>query len=236
MRDVPYAELRGLLLDLGNTLVGMDVELVSALLGAAGFPTTPEAFRRAEAAARPRLSAWIAADGTSEATGVVHVREILRGLGVDEATRAAAAPRLLERLRSVPTERLWSAVLPGVAGALGALRAAGLRLVVVSNSDGTAERGMVECGIRGLVDAVVDSAVFGAEKPDPRIFAHALERGGLRPHEVAHVGDLHAVDVVGAAAAGIAGVLVDPFGDWPDMGCATVPDLAALARRVCAAR
>ncbi len=234
MRDVPWGTLRAVLLDLGNTLVGMDADLVVEAATAEGVRCTPERFRRAEAASRPALSAWIGSPTSDDPTTLVYVREILRRL--DAAAPHAVAPRLVRRLRAVPTQRLWSAVLPGVPAALERLRAAGLRLVVVSNSDGTAEAGLVACGLRGLVDAVVDSAVFGVEKPDRRIFDHAIALTGVRPGDALHVGDLHAVDVVGARGVGIHPVLLDPFGDWPDVDCASATDVAALAARIAATR
>lgn len=237
MHEPPFATIAAVLLDLGNTLVGMDAALVAEAMAAEDVPCTPERFRRAEAAARPALSAWIESPASSGQTRLVYVTEILRCLGVDgEARRALLAPRLLARMRSVPTPRLWSEVLPGVPAALASLRGVGLRLVVVSNSDGTAESGMGDCGLRALVDAVVDSAVFGVEKPDRRIFDHALDVAGVRATEAIHVGDLHAADVVGARAAGIHPVLLDPFGDWRALGCATAPDLAAVAARIVRAR
>lgn len=237
MREPPYGALEAVLLDLGNTLVGMDAAFAVDALAAEGVATTPERFRRAEAAARPALSAWIATGDGTVPTSRVYVRAILDRLGVDrDGVHPALEERLLTRLRSVPTERLWSAVLPGVPQALSALRRTGLRLVVVSNSDGTAEAGLVASGLRGLLDGVVDSTVFGVEKPDRRIFAHALELVGVAPEHAVHVGDLHAVDVVGAVAAGIHAVLLDPFGDWPDMGCATASDLGTLAARIVDAR
>ena len=236
MRDVPYRDIAALLMDLGNTLVGMDPVLVAEALCAEGVDCTPERFGRAEAGARPALSAWIAAAASNEPTSLVYVREIVRRLGPDGNACAAVAPRLLERMKRVPTQRLWSAVLPGVAAALARARGLGLRIVVVSNSDGTAEAGMVACGLRPLVDAVVDSHVFGVEKPDRRIFEHALARAGVAAARTIHAGDLHAVDVVGAAAAGIHPVLLDPFGDWPDMGCAVAPDVGAIVARIADAR
>jgi HAD superfamily hydrolase (TIGR01509 family) len=117
--------------------------------------------------------------------------------------------------------------LPGVAEALVELRALGLRLVVVSNSDGTAERGLTRLGLRQLVDAIVDSQIVGFEKPDPRIFQHAL--AGRDPATTLHVGDLYSVDVVGARRAGIHALLLDPLGDWPPVDCARLPDVAAVA-------
>lgn len=233
---VPYCDVRALLVDLGNTLVGMDPVLVADALAAEGVACTPERFGRVEAMARPALSAWIAMGASDEPASLVYVREILARLGPDRDAGTALAPRLLARMKAVPTQRLWSAVLPGVADALARARALGLRVVVVSNSDGTAEAGMVACGLRAQVDAVVDSHVFGAEKPDRRIFEHALALAGAAPARAIHVGDLHAVDVVGAAGAGIHAVLLDPFGDWPDMGCATAPDLGTIVERLASAR
>jgi HAD superfamily hydrolase (TIGR01509 family) len=232
--SVPYGRVAALLVDLGNTLVGMDPALVAEALCAEGVACTPERFGRAEARARPALSRWIAGASSPEPASLVYLREVLRDLDAD--ADGGVASRVLARMRRVPTQRLWSAVLPGAPEALVRARGLGLRIVVVSNSDGTAEAGMVACGLRPLVDAVVDSQVFGVEKPDGRIFAHALRLAGAAPGEALHVGDLHAVDVVGATEAGIHAVLLDPFGDWPDMGCATAPDVGTVVDRIAGAR
>jgi putative hydrolase of the HAD superfamily len=130
----------------------------------------------------------------------------------------------------VGTRRLWSQVLPGVPEALARLRAAGLILVVVSNSDGTVEDGLARLGLRHHLCHVVDSAVVGAEKPDPAIFRHALERAGVRPDRTVHVGDLYAVDVRGAWTAGLHALLLDPYGDWDGVDCPRVADVSMLAR------
>jgi hypothetical protein len=61
-----------------------------------------------------------------------------------------------------------------------------------------------------LVDFVVDSGVVGVEKPDPRIFRIACERAGVKPAEAVHVGDFYDIDVLGARAAGVHALLLDP--------------------------
>lgn len=111
---------------------------------------------------------------------------------------------LLDSLRFVP--------YPEVAGALADLRAAGLRIAVVSNWDCSLPGVLSEVGLGGAVDTVVLSAEVGAAKPDPRIFAVALERLRRRAAEALFVGDSPETDVGGARAAGIRAVLLDRSG------------------------
>lgn len=130
-----------------------------------------------------------------------------------------------ERLR---TGRLWSYVLPGTVETLQALRDAGFRIGVVSNSDGRIDSYLERAGLRELIDVVVDSGRIGIEKPDPRIFQTACRLAGCEPHEVVHVGDLHEIDVVGARAAGIEPILLDPFGTQAAAECARIASLEEL--------
>ena len=226
-------DLDAVFLDAGNTLITLDHALVCDVLAAAGVTYSAEALARAEAAARPALSAYVGSRGASEGqdTFTFYVARILAGLGVETRAADDLAPRIVHTLRhDVGTRRLWSHVLPGVPAALGALHAAGLRLAVVSNSDGTVEESLSSLGLRDHLDAVVDSAVVGWEKPDAAIFHHALDLVGARPDRTLHIGDLYSVDVLGARGAGLHALLLDPYGDWDGVDCPTVPDLAALVR------
>jgi HAD superfamily hydrolase (TIGR01509 family) len=232
---VPYRDVEAVFLDLGNTLVGMSAEILCRACEAAGVPATPAAVLRAEAGARPHLSRWMAATPAAEwgRAFEVWVEHMLAGLGHANGDRAQTARRTIAHVRrSASTPELWSRVLPGAPDALRRLRATGVRLIVVSNSDGTAEQSMTALGLRPLVDAVVDSAVVGWEKPDRRIFEHARALAGCAPERIVHAGDLHPIDVVGARAAGLHAVLLDPFGDWADVDCEVLPDVGALAARL----
>jgi putative hydrolase of the HAD superfamily len=91
---------------------------------------------------------------------------------------------------------------------LRALRAAGIRTVVVSNWDFSLHERLQETGLAELVDGAIASAEVGSAKPDGRIFALALERAGARPEETWHVGDTPEADVAGARAAGIRPLLI----------------------------
>jgi HAD superfamily hydrolase (TIGR01509 family) len=111
---------------------------------------------------------------------------------------------LLDSLRFVP--------YPDAAGALGSLRALGIRAAVVSNWDCSLGGLLAELGLGGLVDAVVTSAEAGVRKPDPRIFETALAAVRCPPELALLVGDSLDVDVVGGRAAGIRSVLLDRGG------------------------
>jgi putative hydrolase of the HAD superfamily len=113
------------------------------------------------------------------------------------------------------------------------MRAAGLRLVVVSNWDVSLHDRLAETGLASLVDGAIASAELGVAKPDPAVFAHALTMAGVPPSEAVHIGDSPAEDVEGARAAGIAPVLLVRDGDPPAAGGAdVVRSLTEAAERV----
>lgn len=240
---LPLAQLETLFLDAGNTLISIDFEIVASEIARHGVRASPAELARAEAAARPALSAWLArgASQQDEATHFSFLSNLLDHLPAGRtpggAERARIAQEASARIyRPGASDELWNVPLPGVGEALSELRALGLQLVVVSNADGTVERGLARAGLRGLLDVIVDSHLVGFEKPDPRIFAHALTVSDARPESTLHVGDLYAADVAGARAAGVHALLLDPHDDWPPLDCARLPDVPALARTIRAAR
>ncbi|MDD2857562.1 MAG: HAD family hydrolase [Candidatus Nanopelagicales bacterium] len=82
---------------------------------------------------------------------------------------------------------------------LRALRAAGVRIGVLSNV-GVSIRGVLEReGLADLVDAVVLSCEVGAVKPDPAIFTSALDALGSTAAQTLMVGDSGHDDVGGTA-------------------------------------
>ncbi len=231
--------VRTIFLDAGNTLIAMDLDWVSRELATAGVATNSRELERAECAARPQTSRFLSSQ--PEQSGLVayvfYLERILEALpdtaGLPIAQRAAIAASVGRRLkRPRGDHKLWSRVLPGVPAALASLRSAGFRLVVVSNSDGSVERALDEAGLRSHVDVVLDSAVVGYEKPDPRFFEHALRSADADAASTLHVGDMYYQDVLGARAAGIGCVLLDPFEVWPDADCPRRRDLAAVAREL----
>jgi putative hydrolase of the HAD superfamily len=119
--------------------------------------------------------------------------------------------------REVSVPRLTAALLNAlrfrpfaeVPDALRALRAAGLRLVVLSNWDVSLHDQLAATGLAELVDGAVSSAEVGVGKPHPDIYARALAVVAAEASEAVMVGDSPDTDVAGALALGIEAVLVD---------------------------
>jgi putative hydrolase of the HAD superfamily len=103
------------------------------------------------------------------------------------------------------TPAAWEAS-PGASHALGALAARGLRRAVVSNFDQRLPPLLAALGLGRWIERIVLPADASAAKPDPRIFAAALEALGVVPAEAVYVGDDPADDHEGAAAAGLRAV------------------------------
>lgn len=115
------------------------------------------------------------------------------------------------------------------ADALPALVFLSARYPVVAVSNGNADVGRIGIGAHFAAD--VSAHLSGVGKPDVRIFHAAARAVGVQPHEVLHVGDDPALDVLGGLNAGMQTVWVNRAGnDWQhaDRPHASVPDLAQL--------
>jgi putative hydrolase of the HAD superfamily len=136
-----------------------------------------------------------------------------------------ALERLWEAFGRASAWRVYDDALP----ALDALRRRGARLGVVSNWDSRLPRLLELLGLASYFEAVGVSHIEGMEKPDPAIFHRVLGRLGGNAREALHVGNVLELDVAGARAAGIDGVLLDRNGDVRGGG-GTVRDLRELPR------
>ncbi len=239
MNKIPYEKIKTIFLDAGNTLISMDFEWIGELLDLCGVSCSLESIRRAEASARPPLSAALESLKSTEGEDALsfYMRNILvRLLGL-EASKNGMIEKITGKIMPVlrapgQTQRLWSYVLPGVREALEILKSKGYPLIVVSNSDGTVEAGLSDVGLRPFFNVVIDSHWAGFEKPDPRLFQHALQRAGAIPQETIHIGDMYHVDIIGARAAGIHALLLDPFDDWENVDCPRFPDLLTWVKEM----
>jgi putative hydrolase of the HAD superfamily len=219
------------LFDAGNTLVFLDyTRLAGAIGGSLGLPLTAAGLRRhAGAAARAMEEGRL----TDRERGTVFLLTLFELAGVP-ADRAEDLKTALLDLHQ--RTHLWGATEAGTLEALMRLKGAGIRLAVVSNSDGRAAAALAAGGLLDAFEFVIDSGEVGVEKPDPRIFQIALDRMGVKPTDALYVGDLYEVDVAGARAAGMGVVLIDPSGQHAGRDVKTVRSVAELADELLAAR
>lgn len=105
-------------------------------------------------------------------------------------------------------------------------------LGLVTNGPSDLQRDkLAASGLAPFFPVTAISREVGVPKPNPRIFASALERLGVEPAEAVHVGDSLRRDVAGAQAAGIRAIWLNRSGsalpdcDRPE---ATITSLTAL--------
>lgn len=138
----------------------------------------------------------------------------LRGLnaeGVDDPALAEELGVVYRRER-----RKRHLLFPETRTMIAELRAAGLKLGILTNGAPDIQRDKIEgAAIGHLFDVIVVSAELAIGKPDPRIFQMAMERLGASAEQTVMVGDSLERDIVGARAAGLRSVWVD-LGHTPD--------------------
>jgi len=227
---------RAVLLDAGGVFLLPEPDRILAAIARAGceaeIPRLQDAHYRA--AARFTTDLDVEADWNACWTG--YLEEYVDACGVRDDFRADVHLHLDNEFADAA---LWNAEVPGSVDGLRALAATGVRLGVVSNADGLIEGRLrareilqVGPGLGVPVECVIDSGVVGIMKPDARIFAIALTAMGLDANDAWYVGDMPAIDVVGARRAGIRPFVVDPLGLHADADYESVPSLAELATRI----
>jgi putative hydrolase of the HAD superfamily len=153
-------------------------------------------------------------------------RRMYGGLGVGEE----ACERVCALLDESHNERhLWCGVDPEAPRVLAALKGAGLRTAVISNTeDGRLEELMALIELDRHFDFLIDSFVVGERKPDAAIFLRALARLGVEPREAAFVGDSYTHDALAALTVGMSAILLDPLDLHPEAVCPRVRALGEL--------
>ena len=112
-------------------------------------------------------------------------------------------------LRNIPLENI---------NAIKYLRAAGLRLGLISNADVMEVAAWEQSPLVGLFDVEIFSCEVGCVKPDPAIFHRCLEGLKLKPSECLFAGDGGSNELIGAKEVGlwtvfVSGVIAE---HWPE--------------------
>ena len=204
-----------LCLDAGNTVIFLDHARLAELARGQGHDVLAEVLVHTEGEAKALAEsgglldvAWTHRDRPGAIGWGKMVGTMVHRAGVPEAS----VPALLDAAWAIHEVRnFWCKVPEGMGEALDAIRALGVKVAIISNSEGMLDRLFTDLGVLRHFDLVVDSGKVGVEKPDPRIFQVALDRFGVPPERVLHLGDVFATDVLGARAAGIRHALIDPY-------------------------
>ncbi len=217
--------LRAVLLDAGGTIVFPSFRRIADEFAREGVSIDPERLERAELRVRFEFD-------RPEVIGTSNDRDrwarFLQRMAEEAGLTAFPRAAFLRLKEYQDRHNLWEVVPADVPPALDAL-ARRYRLGVVSNANGTVRALFDRLGLASRFEVVIDSHEEGMEKPDPRLFRVALDRMKIDPAETAYVGDLYHVDVVGARAAGLHAILLDPHGLHGDKDCRRVRHLAELA-------
>ncbi len=213
-------------LDAGNTVIFLDHARLARLVAAADFAPTAADLVRAEGRQKHRaeLGTLVNVDlgpllGEDLAVGrAPSVGSWARAVGTLLVEAGCAEAAVARRVADLWPEHvrlnLWSLVPEGLPDALHELRRRGVKVAIVSNSEGMLDPLFAALGLGACFDVVVDSGKVGVEKPDPRIFQIALDAAGVRADRTLHLGDIFATDILGARSSGIRCGLIDPYAHY----------------------
>lgn len=222
-------DIHAVVFDAGGTLVQVDARVFQEAATARGREISESGLRRAEAQARIAIDRRADASGAATGDDQARLRRYFRDVLAQLDIRGADAEQIAESVEaSHRRENLWRTPVAGAAELLSGLRLRGFRSAVVSNADGRAESGLERAGLRVHVEFVVDSHAEGVEKPDPEIFWRALRRLGVDAQRAVYIGDIYSIDVVGARAAGMQAVILDPTASYAGLDCPVIADLTQL--------
>lgn len=213
--------------DVGNTLHHLDHAYIAAVVSRQSHPVAPRDVAVAENTAKAAVDARFRTGTSSrdEDRRFSYFEIILNALNVN----AAKVGTIIAELHAEDVRQsLWRVMHPDTPRVLAELRGRGFTLAVVSNADGRVAAALRAGGLADHFTAIVDSHVVGVEKPNPRIFHIALEACGAVPAEAIYIGDIYEIDVRGARNAGLAPVLLDPLGSYPDADCLRITALGNL--------
>lgn len=221
------------LLDAGGVLVLPDPDRILGAFSRAECSVGREVLADAHYRAAVRFETHVDVEANWSETWLDYLQTYVVECGVPPDWREEAHIHIDSEFADAA---LWVEPIPGTRAGLRTLADTGVRLGIVSNADGLMAERLAQLeicqvgpGIGVEIECVVDSGNVGVMKPDPRIFEAAVDLLGLRADQVWYVGDMPAIDVVGAQRAGIRPFLMDPLGLHLGATYERVPSLDALA-------
>lgn len=215
--------VRAIFFDIGDTLVFDNPPLPARLAQAAGFPIDPTAYKAGEDYALAEYLRGVPWDAPGSMRQ--NVAEMWRAQGLSPLGDADWQV-LAEAFTQIPVTRY---VHPGGLELLTEIKARGFVMGAISDWEDTLPALLTDLGLRAYFDALAVSAIVGVTKPSPVLFQDALRQADTPAESSLHIGDWHALDVVGARAAGMQTLLFDHANRTPDPDCPRVTTFDAMA-------
>lgn len=204
--------------DLGGTLVewpdwnedaprrwGLSYDDLLAALPHNGWPSREEYVRAMRDAERRHWLRVETEQWSGPPSGVLREGFRILGRHVDERELFAALDGYARAVDG------WARRVPDVTATLEALRVAGLRLGLLSNTWWAADwhnADLAAHGLAGLIDELVYTSDLPHSKPHPAVFREVAARLGVPAEECVMVGDRPLDDIAGAQGAAMRGVWV----------------------------
>jgi len=155
-----------------------------------------------------------------------HARRHVLLLGVPEDEVENLSEEVTEKMRSGYDS--VDCIPEDVPATLKALKVNGYKLAVVSNRHENFSDILDKYEILAYLDLVLAAGEVGWWKPDPRLLQHAVEKLGVMPASSIYVGDNYYADVLGAKAANLHPVLIDPFSLYSSPDCPVIEKISDL--------
>lgn len=199
--------------DFGQTLASFDTILAAARLAERNFIVEPARLEEAMPFAWQTYN-----DAIRRGLGGHPWKILMRSL-LERAAPSATEDALTDAVDFLwdqqPVKNLWRKPIPGMIELVDELIAQGIKVAVVSNSEGRLAELIAEMHWSDRFGIVADSGKLGIQKPDRGIFAWAAERLAVPLENIVHIGDSYAADVEGALAAGMKAIWYDPAAKEP---------------------
>lgn len=158
------------------------------------------------------VDAFLALDQRGRVGKDVVYSALLKRIGVENTALTAA---LLQEYQQNFSR--FAQAFDGMDQVLEALRAAGLKIAIVTNGQTEMQLGgMRALGLEDGIDACLISEAEGLRKPDPRIFQRAADRLGVAVERCLFVGDTPEADVLAAQRCGMQAVWFPNGAVWPE--------------------
>lgn len=203
--NIDFTKVKGLIFDYGGTLdTGGDhwSEIIWAAYGQAGIDVDKAEFREAYVYAERELARvkHILPEHNFHDMLLIKMQIELQWL----ADNGHFAPAQIDA-KAVETARIcYESARKSVSNAVPVLASLAEKypIVLVSNFYGNIESVLEDFGIRKYFKKIIESAVAGVRKPDPKIFEYGVRALGLEPSETLVIGDSYRKDIIPAESIG----------------------------------